>query len=354
MLITHKLDNYQLIAILAGKDSPDLMSLTRLRNLIRKFKENKISVDVLSYVDLSFKEDLRPYIQEERRKQKEWIRTFSYVNELLKQGNILHVFIKILRHPFAIMSDIDVLPLNISEELKALEILYHEGFLFYRVRILEHPLRSLPLKVCARRENRGIFVDFYPKPVWTRKRVHDNEIIISRRQISEIHGVKAYVPSPEDDLYLVATHSYNDLKIPLAAVLHGLEVISSKFDWEYLFNLAQSYGTLDAIYLYLRVLESYSAKYRDENIVPQDVFESYERHRICKSIKKWFEKTYMRRLNFPIAIPVRIAGILSSFYHCSTLLGSAPFSDLVYDFLSHYYTPLALRFNELRRKSENE
>jgi hypothetical protein len=251
------------------------------------------------------------------------------------------------------MSDVDVLPLNLMEELKALEALHEAGFRFFQIRILVHPLRALPLKICARKSNASLFVDFYPKPAWTRKRVHDNEIIISRRQISEVHGIEAYVPSPEDDLYLVATHAYNDLKIPLASILHGLEIISQKFDWEYLFNLAQSYGTLDAIYTYLKVLEAYSARYRSENMVSQDILELYERHRICRSIKKWLEKTYMRRLNFPIAIPVRLGSICSSFHHCSTLLGRVPFSDLLYDFLSHYYTPLALRFNELRRRSKD-
>jgi hypothetical protein len=324
-----------------------------LRKLIRKFRDNKISLKLLASTNLPFKENIEPYIVEDEQQQKEWIETFALVSRLLRQKGIIHVFIKIFRHPWAIMSDVDILPLNPTEELKALEVLHDAGFHFFQVRILVHPLRVLPLKICARKFNASLFVDFYPKPVWTRKIVHENEIIISRRQISEVHGIEAYVPSPEDDLYLVATHAYNDFKIPLASILHGLKVISYKFDWEYLFNLAQSYGTLDAVYVYLRALEVYSAGYLGESIISKDILERYERYKICRSIKKWFEKTYEKRLDFPITIPIKLGSIYSSFYHCGTLLGCVSLSELLYDFLSHYYTPLALLLNELRKESKD-
>lgn len=325
-------------------------NVNNIKKMIRKLRENRISLKTLNRVFPSIEVSLGNELNREELLLKEWIKTFIIVNSLFTKANVSHVFIKTLTCPNVIMNDIDVLPLNPIEELKALKLLADAEFEFYRIRILAHPLRAHPLKISARRKNGRVFVDFYPVPMWTRKRVHENIIIIERRRLINIYGVDAYVPSPEDDFYLIATHSFNDFKIPLAVILHALGLVKDDFDWDYLYNLALSYGTLDAVYVFLKVLEEYSRRFRNECLIDKNILLAYERHGVCRRIKEWFERTYAKKLTFPVRIPIRFGSLYSSFYHSFTLYGSMRFSEFIYDFLSHYYSPLALRLNELKNE----
>jgi hypothetical protein len=308
-----------------------------LEFLVRKFRENKISLEkilpLLTVINETNKENFVREAQRDKMFREKWLQTLMFIIDLFNSRGIQYILIKILDYPYALMSDLDILILNPSEELKALEQLSNTGFKTFEFRLLAHPLKLMSLKMDD--NDPRISVDFYPAPAWIRKKVCDTEVIFSRARITDINSKKAVVPSSEDSFYLVATHAYNHLAFSLAEILHGLNVINEKFDWEYVFNLSQSYGTSDSVYLYLRLLDIYTKKFRRCSFIPKDIFKPYEDLTICRKINSWFERS-LRILEFPVQVPTRIGCIYSSIYHCKIIRAHMTISDLLYDFLTHY------------------
>lgn len=312
------------------------------KSIVRKFTDNKISLErFLSWNARQGRQTpasgLIDQAQKDRMFRQAWIKKLELVSELFTKARVEHVFIKLMRYPWTLMQDLDVLALDSAEQLKGIKALDRADFSFVQFRLLAHPLKVAALRRADKAEPR-ILVDFYPGPMWIRKLVCDSVLIFARKRLCRMSDVSVFVPSCEDDLYLVATHGYNHLRFTLADLLHGIDLISGAngFDWRYLFNVAETYGTADAVYLYLRLLEEYSKAFRGQSFMNEDNLEVYEKTRICRTISSWLKKECSGQTEFPVRIPSRIGCVFSSFYHCSRILGRARASDLIYDFSSHY------------------
>jgi hypothetical protein len=260
---------------------------------------------------------------ENGKKDENWFKTFSSISDLFRNNNIEHVFIKLFIKPFTPMSDVDVLISNPFEELRALKLLQEKNFRFFRPRLLGHPL-----KIMCEKENDPI-VDIYPDVVWIRKKVGNGRDVVARKILSNIEGVEAYIPSPEDAFYMIATHAHNHLRIRSAEVLNCVSIISEtqKFSWDYIFNISANYGTLDAIYLFLKTLNF------ESDILDKDVLEIFSKARICNVIDSWIDR---QGIKFPLEIPTWLGCVYSSFYHTPKLFGKAKISEIVYDFFTSY------------------
>lgn len=315
--------------------------------LFKKFRENKISFKRFwmrfgNFIEEPLSERIKNQVRKDELYREEWLQLLKYISNLLDENGVKYVVIKFLRYPWSLMDDLDLLIPDPMQQLKALEALQKENFDFFRSNeLLAHPLK---ISVVRRGGDQlKISVDIYPEPSWNRVKVSEGTIIISRRVILNIDKIEAFFPSPEDDLYLVGTHAYKHLRFTLAEILHGLEIISqyeNTLDWEYMLNLAQCYGELDALYTYLKVLNLYSETFRGYQSVPVDVLNKCELKNICKKIRSWFNK---KRLTiFPIRVPVLIGSVYSSIYHCKTMLKHMRLSELLYDFLAHYHWPSKL------------
>mgnify|MGYP001067715692 CR=1 FL=1 len=303
--------------------------------LIRKFKENKISVEaMLQWLDGFEERMVTMEAEKDKASRENWMKTLGLVCTLFDARCVQYVLIKALNHPWAMATDLDFLILDPPNELRALETLHEEGYSFFGFRLLAHPLKIM--SVGEEEGDTRIQIDFYPEPEWIRKKVCDTEVIFSRKRVSKMGVANVFVPSPEDSLYLVSTHAYSHLAITFAEMMHGLNTINEDFDWEYLSNLANNYGTMDAVYQYVKILDVYSLKYRQsDSLINQDFLKKCERNRICREIKSRIEKP-SPSLTFPIEIPGWIGCVYSSLYHTKAMFGHMPFGDLIYDFASHY------------------
>jgi len=305
--------------------------------LIQKFRENKISLrklpQVYSNLNAKDKQLITDEVSKDEELRRQWLESLVFTSELFRNHRIEHLFIKILKGSEVVMTDLDVLPRNPMEELKALEILHKNGFNLFQFRLLAHPL-----KIMAKKTEQRTSIDLYPEPMWVRKKVCDEEIVFARKRTSLVDGVEVIVPSPEDDLYLVGTHAYNHLKFTLAEILHGLDTLlhNSKFDWEYLYNLAIDYGSADAIYTYGKLMHIYNKFFWQQSLMDERVLKKFLRIKICRKVESWFDNQYLANISFPLHLPNSIACVNSSFYHCMKMLGRVSLSELVYDFLSHY------------------
>jgi len=259
-----------------------------------------------------------------------WFSTFSFVSKLFREADIEHAFIKLADISIP-MWDIDVLIPNPIEELRALKLLSQHGFKFFKPRLLGHPL-----KIMCEREG-FMSVDIYPDVMWIRKKVADGIDIVSRRRLVSIKETKAYVPSPEDSFYIIATHAYSHLRIKPEDIQKCVIVISESedFSWNRVYDLSLTYGTMDAVYLLLKILSELELVE-----IEDDVLSKFLSVRICRMIESWMKK---QELKLPFRIPTRFGCVLSSFYHSPKIVRKAKFTDVLYDFFTHYLAMASMK-----------
>lgn len=255
----------------------------------------------------------------------DWFRTFSLANRLFLDNQIEHVFIKILLNPFQ-MVDVDVLIPNVSEERRALELLRKEGFRPYRAGRLLHPWKM----ICDGKYVKHICVDIYPDAEWNRTKVGDGKEIVSRRVLSKVGGVKAYVPIPEDSFYLIATHAYfQHLRITRAEVLNVISLASApNFSWKRIYALTKKFETFDPIYAFLRAINL-----ERPNTINEKVLNTFS-HASTKFVDRLFMN--VKKSEFPFRVPIWLGCIIPSFTHTQALVGEVKAGELVFDFISHY------------------
>jgi len=316
-------------------DDPDL----QINALVKKFRENKVAVRRLQTFAREQGVDdphLSAQANEDERWQRNWVTLLRFSSDLFRRERIGHVFTKIFEPTLARMEDVDVLIADPQEELRALQVLHLQGYRFWQFRLLAHPLKIMATSNVTPEER--IPIDIYPGALWIRKKVCDGPIILHRKRLASINGIKTIVPSAEDDFYLVATHAYSHFRFTLVEILHGVELIRKerKFDWEYLFNLGRTYGCLDSTFFYIRLIDTYTKVFHGCSPIADDVLDLYGHEGVCRKVESYFLHNHDKQFIFPCTVPKWLAVVRSSLYHCTTMLGHVPMKDLCSDFLSHY------------------
>jgi len=255
---------------------------------------------------------------------RKWENTFLLVNKLFLKNKIEHVFIKMLLNPFH-MRDVDVLLPNIADEKLAIELLKDEGFYPHRAGRLLHPW-----KIICEGFGDYLSVDLHHTAEWNRTIVGDGKEIVSRKITYKVGKTKAFLPTPEDSFYLIATHAfYQHGTITLPEVLNCRNLLLDKrFSWKRLYTTSAKYGTTDAVYAFLL-----SIKLKTPKAVNKKILDLFSHGPTGAFVKRWFEKSEKK---FPLTVPRWLGCIFPSFTHTKTLIKKVPASDLFFDFLSHY------------------
>lgn len=256
------------------------------------------------------------------------------VTDTLNDAGVSYASMKNLRTPRAMMSDIDLLVPDPSEEARAVRALAEDGYRFFRFRLLAHPLKTMSVKqgledVSAMDGEHDRPVDLYPDAIWIRKKVCDPYRVVER---ADSEGRRE--PSPADDLYLVATHAYAHLSVRFAELYHGVRAVGAGIDWEYLVGVAHSYGCADALYAFLLLLDQY-LRATDRDPVPESVLDSLSDPLVCRFVSRWFERLDAP-VEFPVEFPTWLATAASSMYHTPRIVEHATPREVVKDLQSHY------------------
>lgn len=293
-----------------------------VRDVEATLRSNKYSRELL--VDTPYETDGATDDRARRRARED--RMYSVTAEL-NEKDIRYASMKNLRGPKVMMSDIDLLVPEPSSVGRAAITLDELGYDLYQFRLLAHPL-----KVMAKRtETDTRPVDIYPDAIWMRKVVCDARTVVERADDESLR-----LPAPEDDLYLVATHSYSHLNIRFADVYHGIQCIesASDFDWDYLTDTARRYGCADAMLVYLTLLDAHlSATGREP--VPKFVFEDLSSGIVPRLAKRWVDAR-SPPLSYPVEIPVWLANVTSSAYHTPRIVRQEGIYKAYKDLQSHY------------------
>lgn len=254
----------------------------------------------------------------------DWIEALSFASELLTDNQIGHVFIKTLFDPFD-MTDVDVLIPNSKEVRKVINLLQKKDF---EIRKPSPVLR--PLKASAHK-NGWPPIDIYPKARFGLMKVGNGRKIITRSRTSNLGGVKARIPSPEDSLYLISVHSFYHSRIKQSEVENVNSLVISEldqFDWNYLNKLAKSFGTSACVYSFLKAMNLNSP-----NTVRDETLAISADEKVCKLVDIWFED--IGKSGFPLRIPP-LLDIIFPFTRVPSLLSRANFGEILLYFFSHY------------------
>jgi hypothetical protein len=312
--------------------------IQEIYKIINKLKNNNFSSEILlQYIEYVSNSEIRKLIEKtsaiDNHYRNAWFSQFLYISSLFKEFNINHVFIKILKDvPYVVMGDIDVLTGSLLDYWKAVICLLSKGYIIgnYGI-ILDHSLKIAAYLSTAYPK---ITIDFYPDVISNRRKiVGDKEIIMNRKTIDSFNNITFYAPSPEDSIYIIAVHGYSHLKFRLAEIMRGACIVTKKnFDWDYLYNLGDEYGTLDALYLYLNMINLLRKHVYGEGSDFLDV-EKYEKHWINLKIKRWIKS--LSYITYPLCIPKYIGHIHSAIYYTLNNITHMPIQNLLDGIFTH-------------------
>jgi hypothetical protein len=304
----------------------------------RQLRENKFSVLPHNYNGQDLAPGTAPEVSDlvaqQQVQHRRWNAMLALAHAMFERIGVEYVLMKALASPLALMSDVDFLvpqPRDIARIAAELE---RADFALYRFRLLAHPLKIMAVPADqSLKAPPGI--DLYPDAMWVRKHVLDGPGVIVRRHMAEARGISIWQPCLEDDLYLVATHAFARGDITLAELDHGARLVRhAEFDWAYLIQSATAFGCVDAIYIYLRLLECACRSASLGEAVPPEVIGQLERFAASRGLRSWLD-VIEHDLRFPLRIPLWLSTIRSGMYHLPAIRKRVRFSELLWDTACH-------------------
>lgn len=315
---------------------PHIAEGVSAEGLDKGFRKNKLATSALADADVSASlADEKPLVESipaHKRQLEIHNERIGVVEDILDGADFEYAHIKKLRNPYSVMADIDLLVPDADDVIGISENLVTEDFTLKQSRLLCHPLKVNAHKYVDGQNNP---VDIYPDAIWVRKKVCEGESVLERAEKAVFGNRTVPVPDSEDSFYLVATHAYAHMRLTLAELLHGFEMVGPAFGWGRVVDMARTYGSMDSVYLFVRAMNAYADAYRDENPVPDWVLSDLRESHPSKQLASWFSKA-AETLVLPIQVPNRIACMSSSGHYFRRSLGSVSVADTLYGTLTHY------------------
>lgn len=272
---------------------------------------------------------------------KTWKKSANHAITILEDHGVNYTLIKAYDVPFALMDDVDILVENQIELRKLYTNLIETGFTFRHVPFNDE------LKLAAMNKELDVEIDFYPDSKWSELRYAKQGLISQNRIKKTVHGIEAFIPKPEHEIVIIASHAYYHGRINLLEVLHTIRTISNEeLNFEEIFQLSKSFhmqnGTLILLSIVDQLLENYGF-----NVLPKKILEGLNeisQKRFQNLAKKSFEFE-----DFPIkfSIPDLLCSSLSKIT-AKNLDGSSGRFDELLGFIKHnrFANSIYLRFSK--------
>ena len=203
-------------------------------------------------------------------------------------GNIRFVVMKTLwQYPHSV-SDIDLL---IDEEdiNNALAILEKSDYNIYRGVVPQEPYKIR----CV--SSSGLDVDIYPKVSWRNVSYLNENSVLRRRRFLYQNGVKVYLPSEEDELLILYTHSFSHCRVRLGDIFHIILMLQKKqnqFDWNYVLKTAEMYGTIPVLFRFLHLIHIVSVSSFGKSVVDSKVLGKFQKLWIIRMFNGFLQNDF--------------------------------------------------------------
>lgn len=280
-----------------------------------------------------------------------WRDLASKIIPLLEENNVEYTLMKAFDIPFAHMVDIDLLIEDKSDMIKTISILKKEN---YEIKKL---LFFYPFKLTATKLGEPIIVDLYHKPKWYDFTYAPEGYISSSSTSGTIHRVDAVIPSPELNIYLVATHGYSHGRFTLEELLHVTNIVlKEKPDLLSLVPLARRFRTAHSLYGYIwLVMKILEKRFECEDSELELFLTKLQKNSLTRYFRRWIERfSPFQYQDFPVYIPFKMlarAGL--SKLPCKILDPSVRRYDEMLIALRHFFFSSFLysKFGQILEKS---
>jgi len=274
--------------------------------------------------------------REQRDRQHEWLTMLTRTEKLVERVTQRTVLLQALRSPFALLTDVNLLvpePGTLARIARAFE---NDHFNLYRPRFLAHPLRIVAVSANAYADN-AVTVHLYPDAMWIRKHVHDGSEVVQRRIRSLLRGVDVWLPSPADDLYLVATYAFMRGRTTLAELDHGSRLIHENgVEWTLLMEEARAFGGQDALYAYLRLIQITDRCVGLRSMDVEQALTELQASRATHAIRIWLDRVG-DRIELPVQFPLVPRTVHSALHHVPAVWNRVGPRETALDLAAHGY-----------------
>ena len=148
-----------------------------------------------------------------------WKKWVSYAIEIFSKTNAKYTIIKAHDILFADIGDADFLIEDKKKLIEIYNILDKAGFKF------KHIPFNHRMKVSAIKLDLDIDIDFYPDSKWGELRYARSGTITEHRRKGNKNGLDVWIPKPEHEIYIIASHSYYHGRINLLEILSTAKII---------------------------------------------------------------------------------------------------------------------------------
>lgn len=302
-------------------------------------EDNQISFRVFALGD-NIADNVKPKINEliadEKAKRRNLEKSFEKACELFNDFEIKYIIVKSFRrYPLSSFTDYDFVIPDEPDRIKALKILKDLGYTFLRGRFCEEPYKCS----CHKGDSQ---IDIYPRAAWNRMKAIETNLLFNRRQCRILNGLRVYVPSPEDELIILTSHSFSHLIIKLSEIFEALAILKEKLEWKYVVEKTMRYGTIHILYYFLRTLNRFYRSFYGKDLSLQPILKTLQHYKIVRIAQSTAGKR--KKLDFPYRFPTSLI-FVSLAYRLYLDIKHGNVSDMIDDVESHSLM-IVLRFLE--------
>ncbi|MCL5318788.1 MAG: nucleotidyltransferase family protein [Thaumarchaeota archaeon] len=254
-----------------------------LDEILKTAWRNRVTYRFLSKVTVSstsLRERLASLLDAENLRQKRILALVDRVNNLLVEGGVEHVLMKTMDNYPDFGHDIDYL---VDGDFDTARRLIESKLGGKRVKRLSVADRIVGKKAFTIPEplgcGAGVEVEIYPRVSQVGEKNLFTEIILERAKNIEIGGIRARVPSKEDQLLITCVHAfYRSLGIRLSEIYNSINLIKGGgLDWDYAFDHAVTGNISRGFSFFIRLLDDFHQRYLGCELIPTGVLRRSER-----------------------------------------------------------------------------
>jgi hypothetical protein len=292
-------------------------------------EDNQISFRIFALggnIADNIKPKINKLITNEVARLRDLKKSFKKACKLFNDFDIKYIVVKSFRrYPLSSFTDYDFIIPDELDRKKALRIMKDLGYTFLRGRFCEEPYKCS----CHKGHSQ---IDIYPRASWNRMKVIETNLLFNRKQWRSLDGLKVYVPSAENELIILTSHSFAHLYIKLSEIFEALAIFKEELDWKYIIEKTMRYGTIHSLYYFLHTLDRFYRTFYGKGGGLQRILKTLQHWKIIRIVQSTMGNR--KKLVFPYRFPTSLI-FVSMVYRLYLDIKNGHVSGVIDDVESH-------------------
>lgn len=237
-------------------------------------------------------------------------KTIQTISKAFKRENVMFVIMKTFQQYPRPASDIDLI-LDKENLHKAVMVLKKLNYNIYRGIVQYEPYK---IKCVSKRS--FIDIDIYPRVAWRGLTYIGENYVLRRRKFMHYLGAGVYLPSDEDDLLIVCTHTFSHCRITLGDIFHLILLLQKRrtpLDWNYILETADMNRTIPVLFRFLHLVNLFSVYSFGRSVITQEVFNNFKKFWVIRIFSNFLIRDFFRNKTYPYT-PSPILLLITTIY----------------------------------------